>query len=341
MIERAPVCTLKGLVRRSRLAESGKIHIEFGSLSCRSARSSPTIVVGRARTASVPACAPAPAAPSSRPAAARAALASQPDRFGDFPPAVLPRQQRLTPSVLIKDTIRRGRRSRSGALVVHFLLVPDQEAPSRAAFAVGRSVGNSVDRHRITRQLRAITTPLLHDLPLGTQMVIRALPEARGASSGQLAADLHDALNKMSTGTTPTEGTPVQFSYLPGAGVDGSTGGAVEAAESAGARAGWRRVLWFIGWPIRALLLALIWVYRHTISPILPPTCRYHPSCSAYAFGALQRHGAAKGFVLASWRLLRCNPFTPGGLDPVPPRGRWRPDIEPDGTPRVIPTQVA
>ena len=232
---------------------------------------------------------------------------------------MLPRQQRLAPSVLIKDTIRRGRRSRSGALVVHFLLVPDQEAPSRAAFAVGRSVGNSVDRHRITRQLRAITTPLLHDLPLGTQMVIRALPEARGASSGQLAADLHDALNKIPLGSAPIG----------------------EASESAGPRAGWRRLLWFIGWPIRALLLALIWVYRHTISPILPPTCRYHPSCSAYAFGALQRHGAAKGFVLASWRLLRCNPFTPGGLDPVPPRGRWRPDIEPDGTPRVIPTQVA
>ncbi|MEK9663012.1 MAG: membrane protein insertion efficiency factor YidD [Candidatus Nanopelagicales bacterium] len=235
---------------------------------------------------------------------------------------MLPRQQRLAPSVLIKDTIRRGRRSRNGALVVHLLLTTDQVAPGRAAFAVGRSVGNSVERHRVTRQLRAITTPLLHELPLGSQMVVRALPEARGASSGQLAADLRAALNKIPLSSAPM-------------------GGAGEAVESAGPRAGWRRVLWFIGWPIRALLLALIWIYRHTISPILPPTCRYHPSCSTYAFGALQRHGAAKGFALASWRLLRCNPFTPGGLDPVPPRGRWRPDIEPDGTPRVTPTQVA
>ena len=86
---------------------------------------------------------------------------------------------------------------------------------------------------------------------------------------------------------------------------------------------------------MRSLLLGLIWVYRHTISPILPPTCRYHPSCSAYGFEALQVHGAAKGTVLTAWRVLRCNPFTPGGLDPVPARGAWRPDIHPDGTPRV------
>jgi putative membrane protein insertion efficiency factor len=92
---------------------------------------------------------------------------------------------------------------------------------------------------------------------------------------------------------------------------------------------------YWIGWPIRSLLLGLIWVYRHTISPILPPTCRYHPSCSAYGFEALQVHGAAKGTVLTTWRVLRCNPFTPGGLDPVPTRGAWRPDIHPDGTPRV------
>lgn len=98
LIESAVICTLKRLVRRSRHAEPGKIHIEFGSLSCRSARSSPTIVVGRARTASVPACAPALAAPSSRRVAARAALGFLPNRFGDFPLRCFPRSNASRPA---------------------------------------------------------------------------------------------------------------------------------------------------------------------------------------------------------------------------------------------------
>lgn len=257
---------------------------------------------------------------------------------------MLPPQQRLAPSASIKDTIRRGRRARRGSLVVHVLLnsaagePADNCSSARAAFAVGRSVGNSVERHRITRRLRAVTAPLLESLPPGTQVVIRAMPEARAASSAQLAADLRAALAKTIPHWTPDSSGAHESGAC---GHDPAPGTVEPEAEFREPRTGWRRVLWFIGWPIRALLLALIWVYRNTISPILPPTCRYYPSCSAYAFGSLQRHGAAKGFVLASWRLLRCNPFSPGGLDPVPPRGRWRPDIEPDGTPRVTPAQAA
>ncbi|RPH72644.1 MAG: membrane protein insertion efficiency factor YidD [Myxococcaceae bacterium] len=70
-----------------------------------------------------------------------------------------------------------------------------------------------------------------------------------------------------------------------------------------------------------ALLLALpIHLYRWTVSPLLPRACRFHPSCSAYAVGALREHGPFRGFWLALVRLGRCNPFNPGGLDPVPPR---------------------
>ena len=69
---------------------------------------------------------------------------------------------------------------------------------------------------------------------------------------------------------------------------------------------------------IRALLLLLVRAYRRLVSPALPPACRFYPSCSAYAEGALTRHGALKGSWLTVRRLARCHPFHPGGIDPVP-----------------------
>lgn len=72
------------------------------------------------------------------------------------------------------------------------------------------------------------------------------------------------------------------------------------------------------------LLVRLVDLYRTRVSPLLPPLCRFEPSCSAYAREALLRHGSVKGTLLAVWRVLRCNPLCKGGYDPVPPRGRWR-----------------
>lgn len=72
------------------------------------------------------------------------------------------------------------------------------------------------------------------------------------------------------------------------------------------------------------VLVRLVDFYRRRISPLLPPLCRFEPSCSAYARQALLVHGAAKGTVLAIWRVLRCNPLCRGGFDPVPAKGRWR-----------------
>jgi hypothetical protein len=75
---------------------------------------------------------------------------------------------------------------------------------------------------------------------------------------------------------------------------------------------------------IRHALILLVRVYQRLVSPLLPPSCRFHPSCSAYAAGALERHGALRGGWLAARRLLRCHPWHPGGFDPVPDRGSER-----------------
>jgi len=69
----------------------------------------------------------------------------------------------------------------------------------------------------------------------------------------------------------------------------------------------------------RFLLLALIRGYQKVVSPTLPPnTCRFYPSCSHYGYQAIYKYGAVKGSFMAAWRILRCNPFNPGGYDPVP-----------------------
>jgi putative membrane protein insertion efficiency factor len=69
-------------------------------------------------------------------------------------------------------------------------------------------------------------------------------------------------------------------------------------------------------------MLALIRGYQLALSPLLGPRCRYYPSCSHYAAGAIGTHGPIVGVFLGSWRILRCHPWTPGGIDRVPPRGR-------------------
>jgi hypothetical protein len=66
------------------------------------------------------------------------------------------------------------------------------------------------------------------------------------------------------------------------------------------------------------IIVALVRTYQRTLSRVLPPTCRFEPSCSTYMITAVHRHGALRGLLLGLWRIARCNPFNPGGYDPVP-----------------------
>jgi putative membrane protein insertion efficiency factor len=69
---------------------------------------------------------------------------------------------------------------------------------------------------------------------------------------------------------------------------------------------------------MRLLLLLLLGAYRRLVSPLLPPACRFYPTCSAYAEQAVRRYGALRGSLLAVKRLARCHPRCEGGVDPVP-----------------------
>jgi len=69
---------------------------------------------------------------------------------------------------------------------------------------------------------------------------------------------------------------------------------------------------------MRRILILFVRAYQTVLSPLLPPSCRYYPSCSVYAIEALEKHGAVRGSWLAMRRIARCNPFRTGGFDPVP-----------------------
>lgn len=77
----------------------------------------------------------------------------------------------------------------------------------------------------------------------------------------------------------------------------------------------------------RNLVLGFLTAYRAVISPMYGDVCAYYPSCSAYAVGAVQQHGAVKGAALSAWRILRCNPWTSGGVDDVRPHEHFRYDL--------------
>jgi len=76
---------------------------------------------------------------------------------------------------------------------------------------------------------------------------------------------------------------------------------------------------------LRSLAIAPIRFYQRAVSPALPRRCKYHPTCSAYAVSAVRRYGVLRGMVLAAWRLLRCNPWSHGGVDFVTDQKLFRP----------------
>ena len=91
---------------------------------------------------------------------------------------------------------------------------------------------------------------------------------------------------------------------------------------------------------MKYLMIGLVKLYRRFISPIKPPCCRFSPTCSEYALEAFTKRGFFAGLILTVWRVLRCNPFSKGGYDPVPKKGfrrvKYSPVSESETEPQPI-----
>ena len=138
-----------------------------------------------------------PDVPSCRPAGARAAANCLPEPAS----SVLPAVHRLRSAADFTAVTRRGRRVRCGSVVVYLLAEPAENVTTaRVGLVVGRAVGNSVVRHRVSRRLRAQLKDRLDLLPNGARLVVRALPDTAVASSAALGGDLGRALDKLTAG---------------------------------------------------------------------------------------------------------------------------------------------
>ncbi|MFD1671257.1 membrane protein insertion efficiency factor YidD [Agrilactobacillus yilanensis] len=81
---------------------------------------------------------------------------------------------------------------------------------------------------------------------------------------------------------------------------------------------------------MKQIMIYLVRFYQRFISPLFPPSCRYYPTCSNYMLSALKKHGFIKGFIMGIARIIRCNPFIRGGVDPVPDKFTLRRNPHPE-----------
>lgn len=190
---------------------------------------------------------------------------------------------------------------------------------TRLGVTVTKKVGGAVVRNRLKRQVREFFRHNVGRWSPGLDLLFIARVEAAGLSRAELRADLVRAGEKLAAWKKPERSTAAQPPTPPET--------TLTAAEDFGPGPPLPPMLELYH-QVRAipgrLALGLIRFYQRLISPMLPPACRFRPTCSRYAAQAITVHGLAKGGYLTARRLLKCHPFHPGGYDPVPPRGAWR-----------------
>ncbi len=178
----------------------------------------------------------------------------------------------------------------------------------RAAFGVPKKQGKAHERNRVKRRLRERYRlhPRRDEAALrGCDLIFLTTPATGAASGAELDAALDEVLRRlggrMSQDTHPKHEAPAPLE-APGA----------QGDERQEPTVSWRKA------PVSWLFLALIRGYQGALSPMLPPSCRFFPTCSVYTAHAIERHGALWGTLLGAWRICRCTPLSKGGFDPVP-----------------------
>jgi len=172
----------------------------------------------------------------------------------------------------------------------------------RLGLTVTRKVGRAVVRSRLKRRVREFFRLSRGGWLSALDLVFIARVEAGAMSAADLKADLARVGAKIAAWSPPAASAAVPRSEA-------------SAPKPPGSRLLAAPALWAIGF------------YQRFISPLLPPACRFRPTCSQYAAEAISRHGLGRGGLLAVWRLLRCHPFGSGGYDPVPPLGSEMTDV--------------
>lgn len=168
---------------------------------------------------------------------------------------------------------------------------------TRLGVTVTKKTGIAVVRNRLKRQVREFFRHQVAAWPTGLDLLFIARQTAGALPRQVIARDLERVGPKIAALAGPGQSDPH------------SQPGGTSGSGLAG----------FIQRSPGRLALGLIHLYQRSISPFIPPCCRFRPTCSDYAAQAIQTHGLGRGSLLALWRLLRCHPFHPGGYDPVPP----------------------
>ena len=189
-----------------------------------------------------------------------------------------------------------------------------QRAPEgRVAYIAGKKLGTAPERNRAKRRLREAAR--LAGAPWNGYDVV--LVARQGVCDTEFTAMVRTLkrLGELLGGQQNERQESANRDYL----AKGSSA-VVESGNKAGANEKGKRIFSFVVGIPQNITIVCINIYRHVISPLLPPSCRYVPTCSEYALIALQRFGFCRGSWLAVKRIGRCHPLYPGGYDPVPER---------------------